>query len=132
MKKSEITKDVMNNNCPEDLGFKRSYECGDECTECWKQAMEENEFDNEDTKHDAVNHPSHYCREGAIECFEEFEVIYGIEAAIHACMFNIHKYRYRAADKNGQQDLEKSDWYSKKLKELKERAKTERYSKGFL
>jgi hypothetical protein len=33
-------------------------------------------------------------------------------------LFNIHKYRYRAADKNGLKDLRKSDWYMNKYKEL--------------
>lgn len=68
---------------------------------------------------DTVNNPKHYNRNGAMECFDEFVQIYGTEAAIHACLFNIHKYRYRAADKNGLEDLRKSDWYMKKLVELK-------------
>ena len=65
-----------------------------------------------------VDHPQHYNREGAMECFDEFVLIYGVEAAKYACLFNIHKYRYRAADKNGMEDLKKSDWYLKKYKEL--------------
>lgn len=71
-------------------------------------------------KYDNVNNPKHYNREGALECFDEFVAIYGIEAAKYACLFNIHKYRYRAADKNGMEDLKKSDWYMKKYTELKE------------
>lgn len=67
---------------------------------------------------DAVEHPNHYNRDGAIECFDEFVAIYGVEAAKHACLFNIHKYRYRAADKNGVEDLKKSDWYMRKYLEL--------------
>ena len=67
---------------------------------------------------DMVNNPPHYNREGGMECFDEFILIYGIEAAKHACLFNIHKYRYRAADKNGEEDLKKSDWYMRKYKEL--------------
>ena len=70
-------------------------------------------------EYDVVNKPKHYNREGAMQCFDEFEMIYGIEAAMYACLFNIHKYRYRAADKNGQEDLKKSDWYMKKYQELK-------------
>ena len=73
---------------------------------------------NKENKKDVVNHPKHYCREGAMECFDEFMLIYGIEAAKYACLFNIHKYRYRAADKNGEEDLKKSDWYMNKYKEL--------------
>lgn len=67
---------------------------------------------------DNVNNPKHYNRENAIECFDEFLMIYGLEAAKYACLFNIHKYRYRAADKNGEEDLKKSDWYMRKFAEL--------------
>lgn len=67
---------------------------------------------------DKIQHPSHYNRENAMECFDEFLLIYGIEAAKYACLFNIHKYRYRAADKNGEEDLKKSDWYVNKYREL--------------
>ena len=65
-----------------------------------------------------VNNPKHYNREGAMECFDEFMLIYGKEAAKYACLFNIHKYRYRAADKNGEEDLKKSDFYIKKFAEI--------------
>lgn len=75
---------------------------------------------NGDDEPDMVNHPKHYCREGAMECFEEFRMIYGDVAAFYACLFNIHKYRYRSGDKNGLEDIYKSDWYSRKIKELKE------------
>lgn len=70
---------------------------------------------------DNVNHPAHYTRENAMECFDEFIAIYGIKAGIHACLFNIHKYRYRASNKNGEEDLKKSDWYMKKYVELKDK-----------
>ena len=72
-------------------------------------------------KNNNIQHPRHYNREGAMECFDEFVLIYGIEAAKYACLFNIHKYRYRAADKNGEEDLKKSDWYLNKYKELAEK-----------
>lgn len=71
-----------------------------------------------------VNHPRHYNREGAIECIDEMELIYGPESVMWFCLLNAHKYRYRAGLKNdGFQDLEKSDWYMKKYKELKEKIK---------
>lgn len=75
-------------------------------------------------KYDSVDKPKHYNREGAMQCFDEFELIHGITAAKWACLFNIHKYRYRAADKNGIEDLKKSDWYMQKYKELCEKEKT--------
>lgn len=75
---------------------------------------------NKKGSNDIVNHPSHYCREDAMECFDEFVMMHGVEAGKTACLFNIHKYRYRAADKNGIEDLKKSDWYARKYRELNE------------
>lgn len=69
-----------------------------------------------------VDHPHHYNRENAIECIDEMEMIYGTKALMHFCLLSAHKYRYRAGLKNnGFEDIEKSDWYMKKYKELKEK-----------
>lgn len=70
------------------------------------------------TLNEFVNHPSHYNREGSMECIEEMELIFGKEAVRHFCILNAWKYRYRAMDKNGKEDMRKADWYIKKLKEL--------------
>lgn len=67
-----------------------------------------------------VDHPSHYNREDAMECIDEMILIFGKEVVADFCLCNVWKYRYRATDKNGLIDLEKSDWYMKKYKELKE------------
>ena len=67
---------------------------------------------------DNVNHPKHYCREGSMECIDEMIWIFGVEAVKNFCLCNAWKYRYRAADKNGAEDLAKSDWYINKYKEL--------------
>ena len=67
---------------------------------------------------DMVNRPPHYNRDGAMECIEEMELIFGREAVKHFCLCNAWKYRYRAADKNGEEDIKKSDWYLRKYKEL--------------
>lgn len=68
-----------------------------------------------------VNHPSHYCRENGMECIDEMELIFGTGAVMAFCLCNAWKYRYRAADKNGEEDLAKSDWYIAKYKELKDK-----------
>lgn len=69
-----------------------------------------------------VSHPRHYNREGAMECIDEMELIFGPEMTMHFCLGCVFKYRYRAGLKdNGYQDLEKSDWYMRKYKELKEK-----------
>jgi hypothetical protein len=67
-----------------------------------------------------VNHPKHYNREGGMECIDEMILVFGKEAVRNFCLCNAWKYRYRAADKNGEEDLKKSDWYLNKYKELKE------------
>lgn len=78
-------------------------------------------------KPDMVNHPRHYCREGAIECIDEMELIFGPEMTMHFCLGCVFKYRYRAGLKNnGYEDLEKSDWYMRKYKELKEKVNKEK------
>lgn len=65
-----------------------------------------------------VNHPQHYCRDGAMECIDEMILIFGTEAVKHFCLCNAWKYRARAINKNGVEDLQKSDWYIAKYKEL--------------
>ena len=73
-----------------------------------------------ETKKENVNHPKHYNREGGMECLEEMILIFGKEVVKNFCLCNAWKYRYRAADKNGEEDLRKSDFYIAKYKELKD------------
>lgn len=69
-----------------------------------------------------INHPMHYNRENAIECIDEMELVFGAEATATFCLLNCWKYRYRAGLKNdGFEDIEKSDWYIRKYKELREK-----------
>ena len=64
---------------------------------------------------DNVNHPSHYTQ-GAIECIDAIKEatkgLIGIEAV---CTANIIKYVWRWKFKNGVEDLEKAEWYLKRL-----------------
>lgn len=64
-----------------------------------------------------VEHPSHY-QIGKHECIEEMLHLFGHEAVRNFCMLNVYKYRYRAAKKNGQEDLAKADFYMDLLIEL--------------
>lgn len=75
--------------------------------------------DHEPAEHDPVNHPSHYCQEGSMECIDEMVAVFGAEAVMNFCLCNVWKYRKRAIFKNGEEDLKKSDWYMKKYLELK-------------
>ena len=67
---------------------------------------------------DNVSHPQHYNREGAMECIDEMMVLFGPLETATFCKLNAWKYRYRAADKNGEEDLKKSDWYIHKYIEI--------------
>lgn len=67
-------------------------------------------------KDDPVNHPSHYCKPGQLECIEKMEVAFGIEYVRYFCLLNAFKYVERCRDKdNFHQDIEKAIWYLKRL-----------------
>jgi hypothetical protein len=68
--------------------------------------------------HDPVNHPSHYCQEGQMECIDEMILLFGKEIVRHFCLCNAWKYRYRSNQKNGDEDLKKAAWYVHKYREL--------------
>lgn len=68
---------------------------------------------------DNVNHPQHY--QGKRECIEEMILLFGIETVKGFCKCNVHKYRYRATEKGGQEDLDKANWYMDYLEELEQR-----------
>lgn len=67
---------------------------------------------------DNVNHPSHYCQDGAMECIDEMIVVFGKDAVRDFCLLNVWKYRKRAIFKNGEEDMKKADWYMAKYAEL--------------
>lgn len=83
--------------------------------------LDAKETDGDKVENDSVNHPSHYCQDGSMECIDEMVAVFGVRAVMNFCLCNVWKYRKRAMYKNGKEDLEKSDWYMKKFVELKER-----------
>lgn len=103
-----------------------NYKGKDPCKSCFEyyfweeQIKKQPKFENikKLAGEDKVNHPTHYNREDALECIDEMVLVFGKEAVKNFCVCNAWKYRYRAADKNGEEDLRKSDWYLKKYKEL--------------
>jgi hypothetical protein len=66
---------------------------------------------------DMVNQPPHY--KHGMECIDEMIQLFGREATMNFCLLNAWKYRKRAIHKNGQEDMDKSDWYIAKYVELK-------------
>ena len=67
---------------------------------------------------DTVNHPEHY-ESGSYECIDEMVAVFGMSVVANFCLCTVWKYRYRALNKNGKEDMEKSDWYMCKYMELK-------------
>lgn len=87
------------------------------CRMCWQREIPEpDETANPGAEKETVNHPAHY--QGKYECIEEMLSLFGIDAVIAFCKLNVYKYRFRANQKNGQNDIEKAEWYMTKLKEL--------------
>ena len=64
----------------------------------------------------AIN-PSHY-RQEKVQCIDVMRFLFGDEIVLHGCLFNIFKYLWRHADKNGEEDIEKSNWYMQELKRI--------------
>lgn len=93
-----------------------SYSASEEILDEWVKAVAPQSSEK-------VNHPAHY--QGKRECIDEMVALFGVDAVIGFCKCNVHKYRYRAADKNGQEDLDKADWYMDKLMELEEQKNAE-------
>lgn len=61
--------------------------------------------------HDPVNHPKHYNNSPAkCDCGRRIECI-DVTRHMNFNLGNAIKYIWRAADKNGTQDLEKARWY---------------------
>lgn len=69
---------------------------------------------------EAVNHPAHYNAPNRKECIVEMIEKYGLDAVLNFCELNAYKYEYRHSMKNGQEDLDKADWYRNKKKELEQ------------
>ncbi len=53
--------------------------------------------------------PNHY--KGNRECIDEMRLMFGEEQVKAFCRLNVFKYRFRADNKNGQEDLAKAEWY---------------------
>jgi hypothetical protein len=66
-----------------------------------------------------VNHPKHYTT-GKYECIDEMRAVFGDEAVKAFCKCNVWKYRYRANQKGGDEDLNKADFYIEYLMKLNE------------
>ena len=69
---------------------------------------------------DMVNQPPHYNHAG-IECIEAIEAALTPEELRGYCKGNIIKYTWREGYKNGDEDLDKSAWYTNRIRTYEER-----------
>lgn len=67
---------------------------------------------------DNVNHPQHYADSCSIECIEAMLVAFGAEATFDFCVCNAFKYLWRYKNKNGEEDIEKANWYVNKAENI--------------
>lgn len=66
--------------------------------------------EKDDISKDVVNHPSHY-ETGKYECIDVMEEVFGRQVTEDFCIGNVFKYIYRCMRKNGEEDVEKAQWY---------------------
>ena len=69
-----------------------------------------------ETSEEAVQHPKHY--QGKHECIEVMRALFGDAAVMNFCKCNVFKYRFRASDKNGTEDIKKAEWYEEYLMKM--------------
>lgn len=60
---------------------------------------------------DVVNHPNHYENSTSIECIDAMVLIFGREATYEWAKQTAFKYLWRYKNKNGDEDLNKAEWY---------------------
>lgn len=78
-----------------------------------------------DLTQDNVNSPAHYTSNGGIECIDYIKSILSKEEYIGYLRGNITKYLHRWRNKNGLEDLKKSQWYQAELIAVMEEATKE-------
>ena len=111
---------VIEKECEECMGrFERHPDLCEVAYEKVIECTKSQETPEEEPTVDMVNHPSHYTQ-GGMECIDEMILIFGKQAVANFCVCNAWKYRKRAMFKNGQEDIDKSDWYINKFKELQD------------
>ena len=67
---------------------------------------------------DNVSHPQHYADSCSIECIEAMLVAFGAEATFDFCVCNAFKYLWRYKNKNGEEDINKANWYVNKAESI--------------
>ena len=66
---------------------------------------------------DNIN-PDHYKGHTSLECIEAMQISFGRETVLHFCLCNAFKYIWRWKHKNGEEDLDKANWYVDRALEI--------------
>lgn len=70
---------------------------------------------------DPINHPSHYTKQGAIECIDAIESALGRDGFVAFLKGQVFKYTWRAGHKDDAvADVSKAQWYMARLKKTLE------------
>lgn len=81
----------------------------------------------DDTQYDNVTHPFHYTC-GSIECIDAIQESMSFDAFCGYLKGNVLKYLWRYTLKNNPvEDLEKANWYLKKLIDICKQQEIDRY-----
>ena len=59
---------------------------------------------------DNIN-PDHYKNSTSLECIEAMQISFGRGTVLDFCLCNAFKYIWRWKNKNGEEDLNKANWY---------------------
>ena len=92
---------------------------GQEAREARRRETQIEKVNGELDTYNNVNHPSHY-NQGQTECIDAIEAMLSVEEYIGYLRGNSMKYRWRFRYKNGLEDLNKAQWYEKRLTKFME------------
>lgn len=105
----------LDDRCIGHLLMMKSFPCFNvnNCEECWVMHTYIEDDDNKcatSLEEDVVNHPSHY-ETGKFQCIDMMIDDLGAGTVLPFCVANAYKYLWRAAHKNGYEDIRKAHWY---------------------
>lgn len=111
----EAYRQSLGDRCIGHLLMMKPFPCLNEnnCEECWEMYTYIEDGGNKcvaSLEEDVVNYPSHY-ETGKFQCIDMMIDDLGAGTVLPFCVANAYKYLWRAAHKNGYEDIRKAHWY---------------------